>query len=86
MGALSRGAPTLLAILAGTACAGEPLAPVTGVLEVSVNVAGGGNEPDGFLAVVEGSVHRALATGEATLVGGLAAGSHQVALEGISAN
>lgn len=86
MGALSRGAPTLLALLAGPACAGDPLAPVTGVLEVSVNVAGGGNAPGGFLAVVDGTVQRALATGEATLVGGLAAGSHQVALEGISAH
>jgi WD40 repeat protein len=80
------GARSLIVLLGCAACAGDALGPVTGTLAVSVNGAGDGADPDGFLVVVDGSVQRPLTAGGATLVGGLAAGSHQVALEGIGSN
>jgi hypothetical protein len=80
------GARSLVLILGCAACAGEVLGPATGALEVTVNGGGDGGDPDGFVAIVDGSVQRPLAAGGATLIGGLSAGSHQVALDGIGSN
>jgi hypothetical protein len=81
-----RVARTLALTLICAACSGEALEPVTGTVEVTVHGGGDGGDPDGLIAVVDGSVQRSLAAGQVAMFAGLPAGSHQVSLGGIGTN
>jgi hypothetical protein len=79
-------AAALAGLLATVACAGDPIEPMTGALEVTAAVTGAGSDADGFLVVVDGVVERPLGATSSVLLLTLPAGRHQIALEGMSAN
>jgi hypothetical protein len=79
----------LLATVAAIACdeATGPLpTPETGALQVVTETTGSPQDPDGYAMRVDGSASQAVGTNAAVSIPDLAAGSHDLVLEGIASN
>ena len=79
----------IVLMLLGTACRDAPTAPTApqpGSIRVSVQTSGGDPDNDGYIVVVASEVRRFVSSQSATVIGGISAGTHTVALEGVAAN
>ena len=74
------------AVLVFAACGGDETGPVTGTLQVSLTTSGDGSDPDGYLLLVNHTVHRPAPANGTVDVEALPPGDQEVALEGLSAN
>ena len=68
------------------ACGADETGPVTGTLQVSLTTSGDGNDPDGYLVLVNHTVQRPAPANGTVDVEALPPGDQEVALEGLSAN
>ncbi len=68
------------------ACDKGPTGPQSGALRVAVVTTGVEIDPDGYTYSVDGGTNQPITANGAVVIGGLAVGSHTVALSGLAAN